>query len=95
MAEAAARVVPMEAVHGAQGAWDCMWVLVRPLRACKSLCERSSGMSFICAVKRGGCIVWGWVKAGLAAQVVAAVVHRTGMAGPSVARCWWFVLVDV
>ena len=57
-AEAAARVVPMEAVHGAQGAWDCMWVLVRPLRACKSLCERSSGMSFICAIKRAGCIVW-------------------------------------
>ena len=48
--EAAARVVAMEAVHGAQGAWDCMWGLVRPLRACKSLCERSSSMSFICEV---------------------------------------------
>ena len=52
-----------------QGAWDCMWVLVRPLRACKSLCERSSGMSFICAVKRAGCIVLvRWAKAGLIGQ---------------------------
>ena len=46
-----------------------MWALVRPLRACNLLCERSSGMSFICAVKRAGCIVWiRWVKAGLIGQ---------------------------
>ena len=84
-AEAAARVVPMEAVHGAQGAWDCMWGLVRPLRACKSLCERSSSMSFICEVKRAGCIVWiRWVKAGLVAQAVmwrpSCVAYRHGWA---------------
>ena len=30
----------------------------------------------------------GWAR-------VAAVVHRTGMAGPSVAWCWWFILVEV
>ena len=80
-AEVAARVVAMEAVHGAKGVG-----LVRPLHTCEPLCERSSGMSFVCAVKRaGGCIVW--MKAGLVAQVVAAVGRRTGMAGPNLAWC--------
>ena len=43
------------------GAWDYMWVL-GPLRACKSLCERSSGMSFICVVTRAGCSLGTVVK---------------------------------
>eukprot|EP00964_Phaeocystis_antarctica_P046814 scaffold27066_cov70-Phaeocystis_antarctica.AAC.1 len=62
-----------------------MWGLVRPLRACKSLCERSSSMSFICEVKRADCIVWiRWVKAGLVAQAVmwrpSCVAYRHGWA---------------
>ena len=84
--EAAARVVAIEAVHGAQGARDHIVGSGSALRACKLLCERSSGMSFICAVERAGCIVWiGWVKAGLIGQpccgegrVPTLVVERLG-----------------
>ena len=38
-------MVAIEAVNG--GVHGIMWALVRPLRACNLLCERSSGMSFI------------------------------------------------
>ena len=69
-------MVAIEAVNG--GVHGIMWALVRPLRACNLLCERSSGMSFICTVKRAGCMVWiRWVKAGrMGSRVVAKAGRR-------------------
>eukprot|EP00964_Phaeocystis_antarctica_P090173 scaffold57666_cov48-Phaeocystis_antarctica.AAC.1 len=47
------------------------------LRACKSLCERSSGMSFICAVQRA-CRLLVWVR-----RAKAGLVWRPSCIAPA------------